>query len=268
MTDLTELSVPIVEIDGRPATAGQLLHPALSGYGHFTAMQVRDRRVRAMDLHLSRLDAASRELWDTGLDGGLVRAHIRHALGDGIRDASVRVHVFRPGGPGDDLSLMVSVRGPAAPPGGPQRLRSVAYQRPVAHLKSLGGFAQGYYRDRVAAEGFDEALLVAPDGTIAEGAITNIGFVAGGTVVWPDAPALAGISMGVLQRQLTLHGVPWVHRPVRMADVESGAYEGAFVSNSHGVAAVGAIDSHRLPVDAGLLGTLARLFDDAPWDPV
>jgi hypothetical protein len=53
-----------------------------------------------------------------------------------------------------------------------------------------------------------------------------------------------------------------------MADVESGAYEGAFVSNSHGVAAVGAIDSHRLPVDAGLLGTLARLFDDAPWDPV
>jgi branched-subunit amino acid aminotransferase/4-amino-4-deoxychorismate lyase len=266
---MTELTVPLVEIDGRPATAGQLLHPALSGYGHFTAMQVRDRRVRAMDLHLSRLDAASRELWDTPLDGALVRAHIRHALGDGIRDASVRVHVFRPGDPGDALSLMVSVRGPAAPPGRPQRLRSVPYQRPVAHLKSLGGFAQAYYRERVAAEGFDEALLVAPDGTVTEGAITNIGFLtADGTVVWPDAPALLGISMQVLQRQLTGHGVPWEYRTVRLADVESGSYGGAFVSNSHAVTPVGAIDGVRLPVDAELLGTLARLFEDAPWDPV
>ncbi|MDX6346084.1 MAG: hypothetical protein QOF84_874 [Streptomyces sp.] len=255
----------LVEIDGLPATTEKLTFLALSGYGHFTAMQVRDRRVRGMDLHLTRLDAASRELYGTGLDGDLVRERVRHALGDGVRDASVRVYVFRPV-PGGQLSVLVTVRGPASPPSGPQRLRTVPYQRPVAHLKHLGGFAQGYFIERVAAEGYDEALLVGPDGTISEGAITNIAFVAGDTIVWPDAPALPGISMQVLQRELSRHGVPWEHRPVRVADVAS--YDGAFVSNSHGVAAVSGLDDLALRVDAELLGTVARLFEDAPWDAV
>jgi branched-subunit amino acid aminotransferase/4-amino-4-deoxychorismate lyase len=255
----------LVEIDGLPATAEKLTFLALSGYGHFTAMQVRDLRVRGMDLHLARLDTASRELYGTGLDGDLVRERVRHALGDGVHDASVRVYVFRPV-PGDQLSVLVTARGPASPPSRPQRLRTVPYQRPVAHLKHLGGFAQGYFIERVAAEGYDEALLVGPDGTISEGAITNIAFVAGGTVVWPDAPALPGISMQVLQRQLTRHGVPWEHRPVRVADV--GSYDGAFVSNSHGVAAVSGIDDLALPVDAELVRTVTRLFEDAPWDAV
>jgi branched-subunit amino acid aminotransferase/4-amino-4-deoxychorismate lyase len=70
----------------------------------------------------------------------------------------------------------------------------------------------------------------------------------------------------VLQRELSRHGVPWEHRPVRVADVAS--YDGAFVSNSHGVAAVSGLDDLALRVDAELLGTVARLFEDAPWDAV
>lgn len=228
-------------------------------------MQVRDLGVRGMDLHLTRLDTASRELYGTGLDGDLVLERIRHALGDRGRDASVRVYVFRPV-PGGQLSVLVSVGGPASSPSGPQRLRTVPYQRPVAHLKHLGGFAQGYFRERATAEGYDEALLVAPDGTISGGAITNIAFLAGDTVVWPNTPALPGISMQVLQRELSRHGVPWEHRTVRVADAAS--YDGAFVSNSHGVAAVSGIDDLALPVVGELAGTVARLFEDTPWDAV
>ncbi len=56
------------EVDGREATAEQLRFPAFT-YGHFTAMQIRGRKVRGLALHLARLDAANRELFGVGLDG-------------------------------------------------------------------------------------------------------------------------------------------------------------------------------------------------------
>jgi hypothetical protein len=55
------------EVNGNPATAGPLHHLALANYGHFTAMQVRDGRVRGLSLHLARLDGATQELFGTGL---------------------------------------------------------------------------------------------------------------------------------------------------------------------------------------------------------
>jgi hypothetical protein len=89
-----------VEIDGVAATVEALSAVAPAGYGHFTAMQVQEHRVRGLDLHLARLDAANREIFGVALDPATVRAHIRHALGGGTGDASVRVHVCEmPGGP-------------------------------------------------------------------------------------------------------------------------------------------------------------------------
>jgi hypothetical protein len=74
-----------VEVNGTAATAQQLQDLALRHYGHFTAMQVRDARTRGRELHLGRLDAATRELFGAGLDAARVRAHIRHALGGTCR---------------------------------------------------------------------------------------------------------------------------------------------------------------------------------------
>lgn len=36
--------------------------------------------------------------------------------------------------------------------------------------------------------GFDEALFVGPGGVVSKGSITNIGFIHGDAIVWPDAP--------------------------------------------------------------------------------
>lgn len=83
------------EIDGHAAPARELRFLALVNYGHFTAMQIRKQAVRGLDRHLRRLDAATRELYGTGLDADRVRAHIRHALGEQISDATVRVTVFQ-----------------------------------------------------------------------------------------------------------------------------------------------------------------------------
>jgi branched-subunit amino acid aminotransferase/4-amino-4-deoxychorismate lyase len=258
---------PWIEVDGAPPTAAALV-PALAGYGHFTAMQIRGGQVRGLGFHLERLDGANRELFGTGLDGDLVRDRIRHALAAAGRDdASVRVNAFQAAeGPGEPVRLMVAVRAPAQMPDGPLRVKSVPYQRPAAHLKHVGGFGQAYYGRRVAAEGYGEALLTGPGGEIAEGAITNIGFLDGGTVVWPAAPHLAGVTLRVLERELAAAGVAQDRRPVRLADVP--AYDGAFLCNSRGTVAVERIDATPVPTDAELLGRIGALYRAAPWDTV
>jgi branched-subunit amino acid aminotransferase/4-amino-4-deoxychorismate lyase len=249
-----------IEIDGAAATVEQLRALLLVGYGHFTAMQVRNRAVQGLDLHLARLDAANRELFGPGLDSTQVRAHIRHALGDDTNDASVRVYVHEaPGGP----SVMVTVRPPGGMPAGPWRLRSVPYVRSLAHIKHIGDFGQGYYQRLAHRSGFDEALLSGPDGIISEGTITNIGFFDGTGVVWPAAPALAGVTMQLLDRGLAGHGLTSRRAPVRLSDL--GSFTAAFVTNARGIAPVGQIDDLAVSVDPALMSTLARAHGSVPW---
>ena len=250
-----------MEIDGRSATMEQLRAVAPAGYGHFTAMQVRDRRVRGLALHTDRLAAANREMFGAGLDTGLVLGYIRHALGEQTRDASVRVHVYEaPDGP----VVMVTVRPPGEMLARPWRLQTVPYQRSLAHLKHIGDFGQGYYQRLAHDNGFDEALLTGPDGAVCEGSITNIGFSDGASVVWPDAPALQGITMQILERALPGHGMPSLHLPVRISNL--GSFTAAFVTNSHGIAPVGQIDDLTLPVDRALMAALTEAYESAGWD--
>jgi len=253
---------PRVEIDGRDATAEQLRALAGGSYGHFTAMQIRNCRVRGLDLHLARLAAGNTELFGAGLDGATVRDHIRHALG-GRADASVRVYVCELG---DRPAVIVTVRPPGGMPDGPWKLQSVPYQRTLAHIKHVGDFGQGYYQRQARRNGFDEALLTGPDEQIAEGSITNIGFWDGTGITWPAAPALAGITMQVLDRQLAGIGLTSRRARVRVPDVAS--FAGAFVTNARGIAAVGQIDRHVLPVDAKMMTMLTEAYQSAAWDPV
>lgn len=259
------MGVPRIEINGGPATAEQLAYPALVNYGHFTAMQVRGAAVRGLAFHLARLDSATRELFGSGLDGELVCAHARHALGTGPVDASLRISVFQPD---DDErpSVMVVVRPPAEPPAELQRLTAVEYQRPAAHIKHVGTFGQIYYGRAAERAGFDDALLTGPGGVIAEGGITNIGFFDGNTVIWPSAPSLAGITMQLVARALAERGIPSRHDAVRVADLLS--FRCAFVTNSLGVAPVTQVDDQFLTVDPEFTQTLAEAYEDVPWDPI
>jgi branched-subunit amino acid aminotransferase/4-amino-4-deoxychorismate lyase len=253
-------ALPRIEIDGHAATTSELGVLATLNYGHFTAMQVRGGRTRGLQLHLARLDAANRELYGAGLPGELVRDRIRHALGK-VADAAVRVIVF-----GESPSVMVVVRPPIAGPDTALALRTVSYQRPVAHVKHLGGFGQSYYRRLAEREGFDEALLTGPGGVISEGAITNIGCFDGTSVVWPDAPALDGITMLLLEAALPAHGVASRRGPVRVADLAE--FRGVIVTNSRGVAAVDRVDDLRLPVDEAFMKTVTQAHESVAWDEI
>jgi branched-subunit amino acid aminotransferase/4-amino-4-deoxychorismate lyase len=257
---VSDPSVLRLEIDGRAAVAEELWAPALINYGHLTVMQVRGRRVRGLELHLARLDAANEELFGAGLDGDRVRAAIRHALTD-IEDASVRVTVFWPEA-ADAASIMVAVRAPAEMPGTPRRLRSVRYQRPLAHIKHVGTFGQLHYGRLAVRGGFDEALLTGPGGVISEGAITNIGFFDGNGTIWPDAPALHGVTMRLIESG----GPPSRRGPVLLSDLPS--FAGAFLTNSSGVAPVGRIDDLPIPVDTELMKTVTQAYESVRWDPI
>ncbi|MFD4696788.1 aminotransferase class IV family protein [Streptomyces niveus] len=251
--------VEIIEVNGEPATEAALRVPALDSYGHFTAMQVRGGRVRGRDLHLARLDAATRELFGAGLDGERVRELLRHALRD-VSDASARVYVHWPAGD-EDARVMVTVRPPQTKPDRPHGLMSVPYARPLPHIKHLGGFAQTHFLRAAGRAGFDEALLTAPGGLVTEGAITNIAFWDGTSVVWPQAPSLLGITMALLEPRL-----PSVRRQVTLADLPS--YASAFLTNSQGIAPVDRIDDVRFTVDPELMGTVKAAYESVEWDVI
>ncbi|MCX5140125.1 MULTISPECIES: aminotransferase class IV family protein [unclassified Streptomyces] len=266
MTNPAAAAFPYAEFDGRPATEDDLRTAALFPYGHFTAMQIRDGRVRGLDLHLERLGSANRELFELPLDGGPVRELVRHALrGAGVADASVRVVGTRPPG-ATGTTVMVTVREPARMTSEPRSLMSVPYARTAPHLKRPGDFGQMYYGDLARRAGFDDALLTLPDGAVTEGSITNIGFWDGTSVIWPQAPALLGITMALLERELPGTGVRSLRRPVTKDGL--AAYRSAFVTNSQGMAPVARIDDTVFTVDEELMKRLGAAYEAAPWDTV
>jgi len=246
-----------IEIDGQRATTETLAHPATSTTGNFTAMQVRDGKVKGMDLHLTRLRSASKEMFDQDLDPDQVLSHIRHALADDTTDASLRVYVFQPRGA---LSVMITVKPPAEAPTTPQRLRTVPYTRPFPHLKHLGGFAQSHYTKLARQDGYDDTLLVTPDGLITEGATTNIGFFEDDTVVWPDAPVLLGVTMQLVNTALT---TPPRLAEIRLQDLPD--FDSAFLTNARGVVPVSSIDNLEFPVDPTRLKLVTDAYDSIPW---
>lgn len=248
---------PHIELNGKPATVDGLAFPALNNDGHFTAMQVRGHAVRGLSVHLDRLTSATRELFDAELDLEEVRAHVRHALGD-TADAAVRVYVYWPGEP----LVMVVVRPPHDLPADAQRLGSVPYQRPMPHVKHVGGFGQRRALADVARRGCDDALLTTPDGEVAETAIANVGFLRGSAVVWPSAPMLTGTTMRLLDDRLAASGTPSRAEPIRLPDV--GSFDGAFVANSTGIAPVATVDDVRLPAGPAV-ARLRELYESVPW---
>ena len=164
----------------------------------------------------------------------------------------------------EEPAILVTVREPGGV-SSPQRLQSVRYQRPDPHIKHLAT-GQAFYSRLARRNGFDDALLTAPDGIISESSIANIGFFDGTGVVWPDAPLLHGITMELLEHQLPELRVRSRRAPVRLQDIT--LFEGALLSNARGVAAVSQVDGVSLPIHAERMKTIADAYASVPWDAI
>jgi branched-subunit amino acid aminotransferase/4-amino-4-deoxychorismate lyase len=248
-----------IEIDGEIPGVNQVW-AAFSSYGHFTALQVREGRTRGLALHLRRLESATKETFGVPLDLERIRALIRHALG-ATKDGSVRVYLFEGNG---DPRVVVTVK-PPAQIASPQQLRSIPYRRPSPHIKHVTT-DQGFYRRRVQQEGADDALLTYDDGTVCETSMANIGFLDASGIVWPEAEMLRGITMQLLEEVLPQRGVLMRRTSIRASDVSS--FEGAFLSNARGIAAVSRIDGAELATPVDRLSELLDAYASVPWDEI
>ncbi|QNE75028.1 branched-chain amino acid aminotransferase [Streptomyces finlayi] len=263
----------VVQRNGQEATAGELAPLAFAGYAHFTALQVRDGRVRGLDLHLERLRSASVEMFGRALPEDRVLTHLRTALRAGPADLSLTATVYSPAGEftaaGTDVEPELLVRtGPAATgPAGPLSLAAVEHERDLPAVKHVGEVAKTYLLRQAVGQGFDDAAFVDRRGRLSEATIWNLAFWDGHSVVWPAADMLAGTTMSIVRRRLGDLGVPQRTQEVSLDGL--AALSGAVVMNSWtpGIP-VRRIGSVRLPDAPLLLEHLHRAYEAEPSVPL
>ncbi|HST28768.1 MAG TPA: aminotransferase class IV, partial [Rudaea sp.] len=241
-----------------------------TNYGHFTALRVEDGCVRGLDLHLDRLQAATRELFGSELDRERVRGYLRHVISGATGAWSLRVNVFAHSLDREhmertmDVDVLVGASSAPVPATQPLRVKSFVYAREAPSIKHVGTFGLFHHRRLARQAGFDDALFVDANGRISEGSIWNIGFVnCDGAVVWPQAPQLDGVGMRLVDAGLASQGLRSRTRPVHLGEL--AMFRAAFFSNANTpVRAIAAIDDCRFEVDTEILASLLTAYRSNP----
>lgn len=259
-------------IDGLPPTDEDLRYMALVNYGAVTSFRVEDSGVRGLDLHLARLHASAIELFGESVPEDRLRELMRTALGD-TRDAWLRVSLFSPyiwaRLPSDRVQpkVMTVVAPPPPPLAASVRAEARTYVRDAAHLKHTATFSLIRARRLAHDAGFDDAVFVDSDGLISEGVSWNIGFMSGDTVIWPQAPMLAGVAQALISRGLADVGLTERAQPVRLTDLDG--FDGAFLCNSATPACpITAIGDHVFGASSERIERVARAWSSNRPQPI
>jgi len=255
----------VVHRNGRPATAEDLGPLAFAGYAHFTALQVRDGKVRGLDLHLERLRFASLLLFGHAVPDDQVRTYLRTAIKAGPSDLSLMATIYPPAGEftaaatDEEPQVLIRTSLAASGPEGPLTLAAVQHERFLPTVKHVGELAKTYFRREAA----DDALFIDRQGRLSEATIWNLAFWDGESVIWPRAEILIGTTMSIVSRQLDKLAIPQCVQDVTPADLPSLA--GAVVMNSWtpGVA-VHRIGAAPLPDAPNFLELLHRAYQAEP----
>jgi branched-subunit amino acid aminotransferase/4-amino-4-deoxychorismate lyase len=225
-------------------------------------MRVDDQRVRGLTLHLERLTRDCRRIFDADLDPDRVRHLLRHTLADTAGSVLVRVTVFDPdlelGRPGADAEpqLLVTTRPAATAPLPPLRLQSAPHCRELPEVKHVGLFGALRWRRVAQRNGFDDALFTDAGAAISEAATSNIGFVDGERIVWPEADCLAGVTMRLINKARQADATT---TPVTISDL--AGVDAVFATNAVvGVRSVSAVDGIQWSDEHPVLDILRRQY--------
>jgi branched-subunit amino acid aminotransferase/4-amino-4-deoxychorismate lyase len=259
-----------LELNGGPVGVDDLRHLAQTNYGHFTALRVEDGCVRGLDLHLDRLQHATRALFGSELDRERVRGHLRHALAGAAGAWSLRVNVFARSLDRErmdqtvDVDVLVGASPAPVPATQPLRVKSFVYAREAPWIKHVGTFGLFHHRRLARLAGYDDALFADASGRISEGSIWNVGFVdRDGVVVWPQAPQLDGVGMRLVDAGLASQGMSRQVRAVYLGELAT--FRAAFFSNANApVRAIAAIDDCRFDADTEILERLMAAYRSNP----
>jgi branched-subunit amino acid aminotransferase/4-amino-4-deoxychorismate lyase len=256
----------VAELNGVPARFDQVEALALTNYGHFTSMRVDNQRVRGLSLHLERLMRDCHQVFDADLDADRIRHFIRHALADVSRPVVVRVTVFDPalelGRLGADAQpqVLITTRPAAHLPLPALSLQSAIYCRDMPDVKHVGLFGCLQRRRIAQRNGFDDVLFIDADATIAEAATSNVGFVDGDRIVWPQADCLPGVTMSLICQARDEHATRVPITLEQLADVDA-----VFATNAAvGIRPVSAIDDFQWPTEHPVVSLLRKEYASLP----
>lgn len=235
----------MAELDGRPVTMDELQTLALTNYGHFTTLRVEDGRVRGLSLHLDRLVRDCRATFGTTLDPGHVRDLLRRAAPPSGA-CTIRVTVFDPDidlahpARAESPRILVTRRAAGTIPLPPMTARSTVFTRDSPDIKNAGLFGTLRVRRAAQRQGYDDALFTDGAGHVSEGGTWNVGFFDGESIIWPDAPCLPGVTMGLLRQP--------AHRVAPVALPDIAGMRAAFATNAAiGVREISRIDDITFP---------------------
>ena len=233
---MPEVSSFVAMLDGHDASAQDLVPLAFAGFAHFTAMQVREGKVRGLDLHLERLRSASMAMFGNSHADADIRDFLRSAVDAGPSDLSLTATMFsRSGeftarGASNDPAILVRTSPACSGPTGPLTLEVVNHQRSWADVKHVGESMKTHALRQAAERGLDDAAFVDEQGRIAEATIWNLAFWDGDSVIWPKADILRGITMQIVERQLEKIGVGSRIEEIHLEDIKR--ISGAALMNS------------------------------------
>ncbi|MFF4433743.1 aminotransferase class IV [Streptomyces sp. NPDC001513] len=254
-------------LNGSPVGIADLQALALTNYGHFTTMVVEDGAVRGLALHLDRLVGDCRTVFGAELDPDWVRECVRREVRGFAGRCTARVTVFSPGldlaAPEREASpcVLVTTR-PAGGAGGPLRVQRLTYHRDAPAVKHVALFGQLRLRRAARLAGFDDVLFTGADGLVSEGCTWNVGFVdAAGTVVWPEADVLQGVTMRLLR---SAHGR---HVTAPVTDRLLRSMRAAFATNTAiGVRSVASVDDVVFRTDDPVVTALREAYAGVPLE--
>ncbi len=204
------------------------------GYGLFETLKVEQGEVRYLAEHLERLQSGWGILFRSAFpDLAWTEIAAQLLSQNGLENASVAMKIMASKAAessGAEVDLVVSVRPYRHRLDGcPEKgLHLGVYpeprQTPLADLKSLNHLYYIRAGEWAAQNGFDEALILNPDGSVSEGNSTNLLLIEGQTVVIPQSEhVLGGIMQSAVLRALEARGYTSVRRRVlvdelRLAD--------------------------------------------------
>lgn len=257
---------PAAQLNGAPVNLEQITALALINYGHYTSMRVEKMRVRGLSLHLERLVHDCRQLFDAQLDPELVRCLVRHAVAEAPQAIVVRVTVFDPDLPltrtGAEAKpqLLVTTRPAEQTAPGGLRLQSSHYRRELPTVKHVGLFGSLRQRRLAQRNGFDDVLFTHAGTAISEAATSNVGFLTGNRVIWPNAPCLPGVTMRLINEVLDTQAST---APITLSEL-AGVDAAVATNAAIGIRPVAAIDGIRFPTDHPMIDTLGERYAEIP----
>ena len=241
-----------------------------SGHGVFESVRLHAGRYFRIDAHLERL-AASAAMLDIEHPSQAVLRDILLELArrGGVEEGSARV-VLTPGTPGGRTSVIATL---AALPADWReraargwRLITADTRHPPPEtvppaLKSLGRVYSVLARMEARAAGVDDALLLLPNGMVAEGPTWNFFFRSRGVVhtAAPEAGVLAGVTREVVLDIAAAQGIDIdVGRPE--SDLLASADAAFATMSSLGIVPIVELDGRALPASGALVAPLQQEY--------